>query len=180
MSDLPVRSCAQFLFRPGRFLLAFTVLAGLLLLLWSRISGYYLAGLAALANAALAAAGVPLCLELPAAAGPQIVHPGVIGAVALFAATAERPFIWKAKWLGLVLAGLCLLHTSLLFADACHAYVQTFQPAATGRGGPPAAWIALAKQWAPLLGVVTAWFIAVGRGLGQTLASPLAPGPKAD
>ena len=165
MTPLPRGSLALPVRHPGRFVLTFAVLAGLLMILWSHLSGYYLAGLAALANLALSAGGVPVGLNVPVAASREIVHPAVVGAMALFAATPDRSWRWKAIWLATVLVGLSLLHTSLLVSEIwqLHARATPMGGTTTSSLAPAALLLGLAREWGPPLAVVTSWFAAVRR-----------------
>lgn len=162
MSDLPaVRPGGCTMPAPARLLLTFTLVTGVLLLLWGYLSAYYLAALVWVANGALAVTGVPLSLNSPATSD-AIVHPGVVGALALFAATGGRSLRWKMRWLTAVLIGLFATHATLLAADTWQVYCQSLagQDRVEGLTRAAAEALHVAGDWVPLTGVVAAWFVA--------------------
>ena len=112
------------LLRPAVFLAAFTLTAGIVLWMWSSVSGYYLAALVSLVNYGLSLAGTPLALQEPDLGPQTIAYPGMAGGVALLLATPSRPVAWKLRWLAALLIVLSLLHVSLLFAEAQVASLQ--------------------------------------------------------
>ena len=150
--------------RPAAFLAAFTLIAGILLWVWSYLSGYYLAALVSLVNYALSLAGTPLALQGPQLTGQNIAYPGMAGGVALFLATHSHPITWKLRWLAALLIVLSLLNVSLLFAEA---QVTTLQHVNRALALPRHHWsatlghaVGLWKTWGTPGIVLLVWFFA--------------------
>lgn len=158
---------------PGRFLGAFTLATGLLLLAWSHVSGFYLAGLTALVNRVLELVGVSLALQAPFLGRAEMAYPGIAGGIALFAVTPRRPVRWKLGWVGLLVVLLGALHSALLGSEALLAVAQH-----TGRAAAGTAilshFVPLCKSWGTVTLVLLVWFRAVrfGERPNATLTEP--------
>ena len=154
--------------RPGVFLACFTLAVAVLLPLWGMISSYYLASLIWLVNAALAITGLPVAIPAPSPGTQEMVYPGLVGGMALFAVT-PRSLGWKARWLAGLLLALCLLHASQLYVDAWIAVTRKAS-LVHGTAVPSALAVVtylseLSRTWGTAAGVLLIWFAAVGMPL---------------
>ena len=163
MSRPTAASSGPLLARPLRFLVVFSLLTGPLLYAWAGASTHYLAAIAALANAILGATGCPVTLNAPTGASGEVVHPGTVGALALFAATPGRPWRWMARWALVTLAVLVCLHVLLLVAATWQAWAHAAPAAGADLYLLPlvSRLVNGSRDWAPLLAVVVIWFSAL-------------------
>ena len=110
--------------RPATFIARYVAALFLLLMLWGAISGYYLNALIALVNVATSLAGMPSQLQLPRFAGHDVVFTGVVGGIALFAVTPDRPMVWKLRWFALLVGLLSAAHLLVLFLQMHLVYLE--------------------------------------------------------
>lgn len=117
-------NCLPLLSSPAAFVTRFIAVVFPLLLVWGSVSKYYLATLISLVNFGSRLVGMPPQLQLPPFAGQDIVFTGVVGGIALFAVTPDRPFVWKLRWIARLLALLWMAHLVVLFLQVHVVYSQ--------------------------------------------------------
>ena len=152
MSSADIRQ-STLLKRPGLFFGLFALVTALSLPVWDVLSSYYMHGVIWIVNGSLTLLGP--AVRLPTSLVRDGVYPGIAGAIALFAVTPRRSWIWKIRWVATLMGGMLIVHAGVLLAQALHA-VQ-------GIAATDSVPLRLLGAWGTSVLVIWMWFIALRR-----------------